>query len=340
MPTLPNSSKIVLRETLLDLLWQQWTALGLAGGVEPRVDRCIDPEALLLITTTEGRHDSRLFNETLDWLWQHGESINVQRLKNIQKALGLGNSLIIGAIAKWLSQRSAMSKWKPLADIPTPDRPKEIESLYFLKSGSPQPAFGPTDPIFLQYGFRRGPIKRRGLSVSPDPLPASSLLWKLRALFGVQARAEIVLWLLTHKTGHAAEIARAVYYFPRTIEGTLRELAGSGLIKSAASGREKSYWLNHEDWLFLKTWDRPTDFPEWMDWPRFFSIQERFNRIYHDQNLDSVTAALKARSAFDELKPMLVAGHFQADFIQSHHQTGEAFSEALVEDLLHMFARI
>lgn len=99
MPKSQANSRPEFREALFDLLWQQWAALGVAGAAKPDAEWCVDPEALVLITTTQGRTDPRLFNEVLHWLWVHGESVNVQRLKNIQKALGLGDRRVLGAIA-------------------------------------------------------------------------------------------------------------------------------------------------------------------------------------------------------------------------------------------------
>ena len=57
MPKSPTNSKPQLREALLDLLWQQWAALGVAGATKADAEWCVDPEALVLITTTQGRTD-------------------------------------------------------------------------------------------------------------------------------------------------------------------------------------------------------------------------------------------------------------------------------------------
>src|SRR5580700_5089202 len=255
MPKSPTNSKPPLHKTLLDLLWQQWAALGVSSATKPDAQWCVDPEALVLITTTQGRIDPRLFNEMLDWLWVHGESVNVQRLKNIQKTVSLGDRRVVGAIAAWLSQRSTLSKWKPLAAIS--ESVAKTEPFFISKNGAPQPSFGQADPIFLKHGFHRGPIKRRELSQAPNPLLPATLLWKLRALFGVQARAEILLWLLTPESGHVADIARGTFYFPRTVDITLKEMAASGMVKFARAGREKRYWLKPDEWSFLQTWNRP-----------------------------------------------------------------------------------
>ena len=68
---------------LLDFLWRQWSALGVAGQVRANDDWVVDLEALLLLTCTVGRHDPRLFDEMLDWLQTNGWLINVMRLKRI-----------------------------------------------------------------------------------------------------------------------------------------------------------------------------------------------------------------------------------------------------------------
>jgi hypothetical protein len=339
MPKSQTSSRPQLREKLLDLLWQQWAALGVAGSAKPHAEWCVDPEALILITTTEGRTDPRLFNEMLDWLWMHGESVNVQRLKNIQKAISLGDRRVLGAIAAWLSQRSTLSKWKPLAVISEPVA-KTTEPLFISKDGTPQPSFGASDPIFLKHGFQLGPIKRRELSQSPNPLLPTTLLWKLRALFGVQARAEILLWLLTHESGHAADIARGTFYFPRTVDGTLKELAASGMVKSARAGREKRYWLKPSEWSFLQTWNRPDGFPRWIDWARFFTVHERISAVLSNRNLSPMLEASELRRVFDELQPLLTEGGLLTVFAASRNDTGVAFTDALLEDVSILVAQL
>jgi len=49
-------------DKLLDLLWRQWTALGVSGHAEGDTPWVIDPEALLLATCTFGRFEPRLLS--------------------------------------------------------------------------------------------------------------------------------------------------------------------------------------------------------------------------------------------------------------------------------------
>jgi hypothetical protein len=83
-----NNSKERLQARVLEFLWRQWSALGVAGSVAGHDFWIIDPEALLLVTTTFGRHDPRLFNEVLDWLNTNSQFVNLQRLQNLAQRFG------------------------------------------------------------------------------------------------------------------------------------------------------------------------------------------------------------------------------------------------------------
>jgi len=77
----------LLREAMIDLLWDQWSALGVAGRASGNaVPFVVDPEALLLATIRFGANDSRLVTEVTEWLSRYGGMISLQRLKNLQKA--------------------------------------------------------------------------------------------------------------------------------------------------------------------------------------------------------------------------------------------------------------
>jgi hypothetical protein len=335
MPS-PNNSKEFFREGLLALLWQQWSALGVAGSPKPDADWCVDLEALVLITTTQGRSDPRLFDEMLDWLWGNAQWVNVQRLRNIRKRLPLGDERVLAAVADWLGQRAALSKWKPLAAARSP-APANPCRLFSAQDGSPEPMVGNPEPTFLRHGFIRHPIHRRELSQTPNPRFAATLPWKLRSLFGVQARCDFLLWLLTHESGHPAEIARATYYFPRTAEDTLKEMAASGLVHTARPGREKRYWLKPEDWGLLRTWTQPKGFPRWIDWPRFFTAQEQIFAVLQKEDFSPLLQSSELRRVFEELQPVLSDGQLLSAFAASRNYTGVQFTEALLQDLRGLF---
>jgi hypothetical protein len=75
--------------------------------------------------------------------------------------------------------------------------------------------------VFAKHGLLRGKLELHGMSQPPDPRARETLVFTLRALLGVNARAEILAWLLTHDSGHPAAIARSTGYFSKSIQ--LRE---------------------------------------------------------------------------------------------------------------------
>ncbi len=150
----------------------------------------------------------------------------------------------------------------------------------------------------------------------------------------------MLLWLITHESGHAAEIARATYYFQRTVDETLKELATSGLIRTARTGREKRYWLKPDEWTLLRTWTKPAGFPQWIDWPRFFIVQERIGAVLNHAELSPMLQSSELRRVFDDLQPVLNAGGLLSAFTASRNHTGVAFTEALLKDLRGLFSQI
>jgi len=134
-----------------------------------------------------------------------------------------------------------------------------------LGRSSPLPVAGEAEPQFAARGLRRGPLRLRGYSQPFAPLGRGNLLVQLRALLGVNVRAELVLYLLTHESGHAAEMARATCYHKRTVQQVLGEMNRSGIVEVRETGREKHYWIRAADWKGLLR--RPDELPLWRTWP-------------------------------------------------------------------------
>jgi hypothetical protein len=211
-----HSFRESLHLRLLDFLWRQWSALGVAGHARSDDPWMIDPEALLLFSTHIARHDSRLFDEILDWLHNSGSWIKLQRLGTLHKEEHLGDSAVLAAIAELLSMESTHHKWKHLTrrvEKPVSPHTELLQRLFPSVPVLKQP-----DPIFLKHGLERGAIELRGMSQSPRPDQPATFCFKLRALFGMQARAEVMAWLLSHEQGHPAEIARQTGYFRGAIQ--------------------------------------------------------------------------------------------------------------------------
>lgn len=274
-PTLPANFSSELIEALLDWLWRSWNSLGVSGrGATARADRVIDPESLLLASTQWARYDARLFDEMLDWLSLHGSLINLQRLRNLHGA-GLGDTTVLAAIAAVVQDRSNQSKWKVL--IGQRVSPAKLVSLFQSADGK-RALWGEPDPVFAAHGFHRSRPELRQMSQIPSPQHAPNFWLKLRSLFGVTTRAEIMVQLLTGEPATAAEIARRSGFTARSILVALREMAASGhLYEPPRPGRARVprdqtppprtrgpslvYALRLAEWGFLRTWTEPPGFP-------------------------------------------------------------------------------
>ena len=292
-----------LCNALLAFLWRQWSALGVAGQARTGDPWLIDPEALLLFSTIVARHDARLFDEILDWLQLNADALNLQRLARLQKDHALGDATVLAAMAAQITGGKAYPKWRtivartPAFVVDTPPR-----SLF-----PHLPVIGRGEATWLAWGWQRPPVELRGLSQAPRPDQPATFLFKLRALFGLQARAEVMAWLLTRETGHPAEIARATGYFRGSIQAVLNELSTSGHVFALRSGREKRFGLCHEEWRFLLTWSDAREFPRWMPWEVIFSLFQRLWIALEHPRLLGLSPAVQAIELDRALAPSIVS---------------------------------
>jgi hypothetical protein len=295
----------------------------------------VDPEALLLFSTQIARHDSRLFDEILDWLQINGSWINLQRLGRIQKEENLGEPAILAAIAEIVAENSLNHKWKSQARrfyLSRVLEPQDAQRLF-----PAIPVLSEPDPIFLKFGFQRGPVELRGMSQSPRPDQPATFLFKLRALFGMQSRAEVIAWLLAREHGHPAEIARETGYFRSSLPGILNDLTASGHVGSIRIGREKHFSiLRHDDWRFLMTWQPAEAFPQWICWgPLFRGILILFEAL-GEPKLDEKSRnfqAVKLREALDQAMPALIRAGRAHRLNATRNLIGAGLIDALLADI-------
>ncbi len=321
-----------LRELLLNFLWRQWTSLGAAGNTRSENRGIIDPEALLLFTCTLGRHDPRLFDEAIDWLQQNGSFINILRLKRISGAEDFAGGSVLAALAGLMSRGSEVLKWKKLAlSAQTNHSPEE---LFFAKDMRALPTIGEPDPCFLRYGFKRGRLRPRGYSRSFRPAGQMNLFLQLRALFGINIRCEIILYLLTHESAHPSKIARDVYCFGRAVQSALVDMNRSGVVQLRRSGREKHYWIKAEHWMRLL--NREERLPEWISWPPLFSALETIWLKINEPillTLDPLLQSSEVRQLMLQVRPRIERSGFDKALSDDRQYQGEAYLPVFLSDI-------
>ena len=256
-------------ETILRFLWREWTALGVAGQDDTPLRHVVDPEALLLFTCSLGRYDQRLFDEVMDWLIKNGRFISIQRMRNILHRETFCGGAVLSAVADWLSQREDPAKWKLLARME--DSKDKHQTLFHFPDGRPMPQLSDNDATFLKHGFIRGSVALRGYSqIFPSDTVACRFLG-MRALFGVNARCDVLTYLAMNGTGHPREVARELYYSQKAIHDVMTDMACSAVVQSSRGGRERTFRIASDTLPFLTG---AGESPGWINWPILLSSAE------------------------------------------------------------------
>ena len=321
------------RELLLDFLWRQWDALGVAGTVEGDDSWLIDPEALLAFTCTVGRHDARLFDEVIDWLHKNGAFINTQRLKRVLRKERFAGTKVLAAVAGLLNRGTDALKWRSLAIVK--EKKVEPEPLFYFKDGNSAGQWGEAEPHFQQYGFLRGRLELRGYSRRFRPNTTTNLIPQLRSLFGVSGRCEVLAYLLTHKDAHPSEVARETYYCQKTVQDSMVDMNSSGIVNVRTKGKEKRYWIQREQWAALL--NREDRMPQWVTWPPMFAALERvwlaLTAIVAQDTSDKLRLTAHLFPIMQEIRPMIQRAGFQEALSGERLHVGEEHYDAFLNDI-------
>jgi len=229
-------------------------------------------------------------------------------------------------------------KWKRLA---APRSPRNPEPLFFLKSGKPIPIPDEKAPEFIAYGLMRGPIKLRGHAQLFPTKGMPSLLLRLRALLGVNARCELLCLLAATEEIHPSDVARQTGYSPRTVQNTLAEMARSGVVQVRSGNREKWYCLqsNTLDHL-LKPEGSP---PPWIHWaPLFRALEMLWIGVIDPkrQNLDPLTQASELRLLGREIRPLFADAGWGRQLEDDSSFRGAEYSVVFVRNIKGILSQL
>ena len=278
---------------LVEFAWREWAQLGVFATARRGDSWAQDPEALLVFTLHVARREPRLFDEVLDWLRLNGDLVSGRRLTRLSEH-DEGRPLIAAAV-EWAADHGS-----PLCIALRPQQASE-----------PQPVFPdlrtPTraDETFRRHGFLMAPTTPTLKSARPDSARPINLAFRLRQLFGVGARAEIVRFLLTSGAPRATtqEIADAAASVKRNINDALADLVASGQLGRHTTGNVARYSLDRRRWVDFLGLDEH-EIPTYRDWPRILGALADVDRWLHDsrnEGLDDYLRASEARRLVDRL---------------------------------------
>ena len=106
-----------LLDSMLQILWKQWSSVGIYSNLESENKFLIDPESLLCTTCFIGRFDPRLFDEVMSWLSENGHMLNIDRLKNVLRYFDDLETNILGAVAEYLAKKEKKRKWERVVNF-------------------------------------------------------------------------------------------------------------------------------------------------------------------------------------------------------------------------------
>ena len=260
-----HRSSSALQSALLNRAWIQWIALGV-DAVGERDDAVVDPEALIALTAELGDADARLRDVSTDWCVAYGRYVNGSRLKQVARELGT---------------------------------PPEAVGEYVATVAA---AGGPAWPMATQ---PRPGYTARGKARLDSALPRPRLRIRLRAAFGVNARADVLAALLEGpKNGlSVADLARKTRFTKPNVAFAVDALVLAGLLEARAVGNERRVTLTRAGEILLGL--RPPIAQP--DWVAQFGVALEVLRFAGRDGMSPSVRAIDARRGIESLRDRITS---------------------------------
>ena len=230
------------RGTGVEVAWAQWSALTSAaappGGKRPK--SIVDPEALVLLSLALRGREQRLDELVFAWARRSSALLSVQRITSLAETFPQVTRDALGDFAAEAGDR----RWRAHAGPAPEERP---------------PVRG--NPL--------GPVR---LTAGP------ALLLRLRAGFGVGAKADLLAFLLGLRgaTAPVSLMAAATAYSGRAMRTAAEEMALAGFIERMDTA-PVTYVADHTAWaavlrLVKLNAQRTPEVPQWRYWSAVFAF--------------------------------------------------------------------
>lgn len=248
-----------LQSALLNRAWIQWIALGVDAVGEPD-NAVVDPEALIALTAELGDADARLRDVSTDWCVAFGRYVNGSRLKQVVRELGTPPE----AIGEYVATVAA--------------------------------AGGPAWPMATQ---PRPGYATRGKGRLDSALSRPRLRIRLRAAFGVNARADVLAALLIAPQNglSVADLARKTRFTKPNVAFAVDALLLAGLLEARTVGNQRRVTLTRADEV-LPGLRPPVAQP---DWVARFGVALEVLRFDGQDLMSASVRAIEARRVVEGL---------------------------------------
>ncbi|NBF39495.1 MAG: hypothetical protein GVY14_03680 [Spirochaetes bacterium] len=285
-----------VREAGAQAAWRQWARLGATAlqGEDGGARAIVDPEALLLLSLYLEPAERRLRDFTCWWAHVGSELMSVQRTKTLLKRFPAETEGRLGAFARW-AMENGDKRWRRYA----PEEPEAEEP----EAEEPE-ADG-----------ERGVGSRSGKGADRPRLSAPpALVLRLRAGFGVSAKADVMAYLLgtRERAASVQETADATAYSRATVGGALSDMARAGFIQEIGD-RTARYFAPVRPWAQLLQFesgsagtDRSPVTPAWRYWSGLFAFLAQTDRWARSaDDLSDYLRSSRARDIYIRYQPAL-----------------------------------
>lgn len=221
---------------LLEIHWRHWTTLGVASHVRPERYWIVDLEAITTSTLLIGLCDKRLLSVSLEWLIKNGERVNHSRLKRIGKVFmkpfpGSNEPLLAPEVLKL-----------------TANTLKKFGQNALPIKGSNSSESNETRVREYEGFFNK--FQMKGIVTEPQIQQPSLVQLLLRNVFGVDARVEVLIYLIINDSGNSNSIAKDVFYDQKNVYRILEKWTKAEVVTKITGKRVGEYSLKRKnEWL-------------------------------------------------------------------------------------------
>ena len=257
------------RQTAVRAAWVQWSSLGAPTADVSVATSIIDPEALVLVSLAMLDEERRLADMLAWWARVGSRLLSLQRMKVMAEAYPERVREHLGQFA-----RSAMdskdARWRRYA------------------TGKPLPARNRADKT----------------AKPPNLASPSTLMLRLRAGFGVSAKADVLTFLLGIGERHATiqAIERATGYAGVTVRDATRDMAMARLIKETGERPVSYYALRRPSTALFDLGGDSKDgeaIPVWRFWTSVFAFLVHVDEMTRSETVASGSEYMQSSHARD-----------------------------------------
>ena len=311
-------------DSLIEIHWRQWTALGVASHVKPEKTWVVDLEPLIISTLTIGLHDKRLLSSSIEWLTKNGEWINLSRLKRIVKVF---------------SERLPELKAPPLY-------PGLLELFFNTYNRSARyrikypkvDSYNAEENVINDYKTFFNNFKVRNVTTAPNLRLSSMIQLLLRNIFGVDARTEMLIYLLAHEGGNSNSIAKEIFYNQKNIYTILEKWSHAQMVTKISEQKSPRYSLNRKKELLHAIGLK--EMPNYLNWTRTFLLLDGLAKALSipPWSDDEYLLSSLFRDSFNEAKSIGRSLHINTP--EPTHYPGKQFFSPFALGILSILNRL